>query len=55
MTFEEAKAQLEIVRDAMHEEFPDATDRLAQLDSHMATVEMVIQHLYEEKERAANG
>ena len=51
MTGEQAKAALDKVQAAMHEQFPGAVERLAQLDSHLATVDMTVEHLFDEHER----
>jgi len=53
MTRDQAQAALSKVQAAMHEQFadPDSQPRLAQLDSHIATVAMVVDHLYDEAER----
>lgn len=55
MTREQALAALEQVKVGMHETFPAATDRLAQLDAHLATVAMVVEHIDDEAARAADG
>lgn len=34
----------------LHEEFPDAGPRLEQFDAHLATVRMVVEHIYDEAE-----
>lgn len=53
MDLEAIVAALDDVKTAMHEQFPDAAARLAQLDSHLATVVMVVEHIHEEAARAA--
>ena len=52
---EDLQVALERIRNAMHDQFPDAVARLEQLDSHMATVAMVVDHIHEEADRAAPG
>ena len=39
--------------DELHKAFPEAeaADRLAQLDSHLITVDMLVDHLFDEAER----
>jgi len=49
----EIQAALRQIGEAMHDQFPGARERLAQLDSHLATVAMVVDHTYEEDVRAA--
>lgn len=49
---EEALELLDRVKTAMHEQH-DNPARLEQLDAHVATVAMVVEHLYDETERAA--
>jgi len=51
MTRDQAQAALDKVKAAMHEQFADNPARLDQLDSHMATVDMVVVHLFDEDER----
>jgi hypothetical protein len=51
MTRDEALKALREVQAAMHEQFGDHPARLDQLDSHMATVVMVVEHLYDEEVR----
>jgi len=51
LTADKAKAQLDGIRAAMHEQYPDNTARLEQLDAHIATVAMVVDHLFDEAER----
>ena len=51
----EAQAALARVSDAMHAQFSTNTARLNQLDSHMATVAMVVDHLFDEADREAAG
>lgn len=46
-------AALDEVKAAVHEKFPNATARLAQLNSHLATSRMVVEHIHEEAARAA--
>lgn len=53
MTKEEALAALAEVGAAMHELHADNAARLEQLDAHLATVSMVVEHLYDETERMA--
>jgi hypothetical protein len=48
------KAALEAVRQELHSQFPRETDRLQQLDHHVATVAMVIDHLHDEAPRHAD-
>lgn len=51
--------RLEEVSTAAHEAYPDQVDRLAQLDSHLATCDMVLTHLADAAavavEEAGNG
>lgn len=42
------KAAVFNVQAELHRQFPNATDRLAQLDSHAATVAMVVDLIFEE-------
>ncbi len=51
MTREEAQATLAGVGAAMHDQHPDNRARLDQLDSHLATVAMVVGHLFDEAAR----
>lgn len=51
MSRDDAKIALDDIRTAMHDQHPDNRARLDQLDSHLATVAMVIDHLYEEAAR----
>lgn len=51
MTRAEALAALAKVGKAMHTQFPDAP-RLEHLDNHLATVAMVVAHIYDESNRA---
>ena len=51
MTRDQALAALDKVKAAMHEQYPDNTARLEQLDAHIATVAMVVDHLFDEAER----
>ncbi len=51
MTRDQALAALDKVKAAMHEQFPESQTRLDQLDSHLATVGMVIDDLHVEAER----
>jgi hypothetical protein len=46
-----AQEALEGVRAAMHDQHPGNGARLEQLDSHMATVAMLVDHLYDEAAR----
>ena len=45
------KAQLDKLGAELHQRYPDHPDRLAQLDAHLATVAMVIEHLADEEVR----
>lgn len=51
MTREEALAALDEVRAAMHDQHPDNPDRLHQLDHHLTTAAMVVEHLDDERAR----
>jgi len=53
VTLEQAQATLDKLKTTMHSQFdyPGSSDRLAQLDSHVATVAMVIDHLFDEAQR----
>lgn len=55
MDREQALKALSDVAAGMHEAFPDATDRLAQLAAHIATAAMVIEHIFDESARADAG
>lgn len=55
MTREEMQAALDGVKAAAHDQFPAAAARLAQLDSHLQTVGMVIDHLHDEDVRHQDG
>jgi hypothetical protein len=44
--------RLDAVRRDAHDAFPDNAGRLEQLDSHLATVAMVIEHMADEAGRA---
>jgi hypothetical protein len=46
-----ALAQLEAVKTAMHEQHPTNPARLEQLDSHLATAAMAVEHLFDEADR----
>lgn len=50
---DDAKQQLKAISKELHRKFPEATDRLHQLDSHLATVAMVVDHIHDEAARAA--
>jgi len=52
MSAEEALSKLDEVTAAMHEQFPKNVGRLAQLDHHIDTARMAVQHLFDEQERA---
>jgi hypothetical protein len=52
---EEILADLDDIKTAVHDRFPGARARLDQLDSHLATVRMVVEHIHEEAARAAEG
>jgi hypothetical protein len=45
------KALLDEISDEMHNRFPNQGARLEQLDAHLATVAMVIDHLRDEEVR----
>ncbi len=45
-------ARLDAIRQEAHDTFPDNRGRLEQLDSHLATVAMVIEHMADEAGRA---
>jgi hypothetical protein len=51
VTHDEALKALAGVKQSMHDQFPDARARLEQLDAHMATVAMVVDHIHDEAER----
>jgi len=55
MDREEAQATLDKLRVGLHQQFDSADDlhgnRLAQLDAGLATVSMVVEHLYDEEVR----
>ena len=51
MTKDDYLQSLEDVRVEAHEEFRDHPDRLAQLDSALATAAMVVEHLFDEEVR----
>lgn len=46
----EKLAVLDELRAQLHAEHPENRARLEQLDSHLATVSMVVDHLYDEAE-----
>lgn len=48
-----ALALLDDLKTDLHDRFPGADARLAQLDGHLATVAMVVNHLFDEDERTA--
>lgn len=48
MTPKEIQASLDKISDDIHKTFPTQLARLAQLDGHMATVRMVIDHIHAE-------
>ncbi len=50
VTLEQAQATLDKLKTAMHNQFdyPGSAERLAQFDSHLATVAMVIDHIFDE-------
>lgn len=43
-------AVLDELSTQLHDEFPDARARLEQFDAHLATVRMVVDHIYDEAE-----
>jgi hypothetical protein len=47
----EALAKLDEVRQAMHDQFPENSGRLGQLDSALATADMAVEHLFDEEMR----
>lgn len=53
LTRKDAHALLDDLSKEMHDQHPDNRARLEQFDAHLATVAMVVDHLYEEAERAA--
>lgn len=55
MDRDEARQMLDDLAAAMHEQFADEQQaaRLAQLDAHLATVRMTVDHLYDEADRLA--
>lgn len=55
MSREDIQAALDKMRGSMHEQFPEHAARLEQLDSHIATVAMVVDHIHDEAARAAAG
>ncbi len=50
---EELNAKLQEVMDAAKEQFPGAgaADRLLQLQAHIATCQMIVEHLFDESTR----
>ena len=52
MTAEEALSKLHEVKASMHKQFPKNVGRLAQLDHHIDTAVMAVEHLFDEQERA---
>lgn len=50
MTREEAQKNLNTLVTGMKKTHPDNTPRLEQLDAHVATVAMVVDHLFDEAE-----
>jgi hypothetical protein len=51
MSRDDALSALDGVRAAMHDRHPGNRARLEQLDCHLATVAMVVDHLYDEAAR----
>ena len=51
LTRENAHALLDDLSKEMHDQHPDNRARLEQLDAHVATVAMVVDHLYDEAAR----
>jgi hypothetical protein len=49
---DQAVKALNDIAAGMRDAFPAATDRLAQLDSHIATAVMVVEHIVDESARA---
>jgi hypothetical protein len=50
---DEAQAALDSVGDAMNSQHDDAQGRLAQFNSHLATLKMVVGHLFDHAENSA--
>lgn len=44
---------LKDIADSLHKQYPREQARLAQLDSHLATVAMLIDHIHNEAAKAA--
>ena len=55
MTREEAHTALDDVAAAMNSQHHDDQGRLTQLNSHLATVKMVVDHLFDHAENTAEG
>lgn len=53
VTVDETKTALENIAAAMHEQFPDERHaaRLEQLDHHLSTAAMAVEHLFDEQAR----
>jgi hypothetical protein len=51
-TLDDIKAALHELNLALHERFPKNIGRLAQLDYHIATAGMAVEHLFDEQARA---
>jgi hypothetical protein len=52
MSREDAQSSLDELCRAMHQQHADNAARLSQLDAHAATLAMVVDHLYDEAEKA---
>lgn len=57
MSREQATAALDALQNAAHKQFTyeGSADRLAQLDAHLATVRMAVEHLFDEADRHPKG
>lgn len=51
MTAEDALSKLDEVKASMHKQFPKNVGRLGQLDHHIDTAVMAVEHLFDEQER----
>jgi hypothetical protein len=52
MSREDAQSSLDELCRAMHQQHADNAARLSQLDAHAATLAMIVDHLYDEAEKA---
>lgn len=55
MTAEEALSTLDKIKTDMHKQFPKNVGRLEQLDHHIATAAMAVEHLFDEQVRTEHA